>query len=356
MIDKVIILGVRRANQLIPDHEIGQMVGRCGRSYTESGEATLVVPEKDLGTANEYMFGKPKPIASSMFEVENTAFHCTPAIYYGEIYNQETFEKWYSRTLSFVQGKKISWREVREFLLQVECVKETDDFACLTDMGEISFRFYYPPDRIYWLKDKLRLIVNSGIIKEPEAISWLLAYQHCSIGEAKADELSEYKSAVNSLGLYFHCGELTEGYAYYCMLSRRKPKWLKHKIEELKEEDVEMIVLPGGLPGATNLDAHAGLDKLIMNFAAAGKPLAAICAAPMVYGKRGLLKGKKATCYPGFDKYLDGAEYTGNMVEVVDNFVLGKGPAAAAMFGFALLEKLAGAAKAQEVKNGMLFA
>ena len=240
MIDKVIILGVRRANQLIPDHEIGQMVGRCGRSYTESGEATLVVPEKDLGTANEYMFGKPKPIASSMFEVENTAFHCTPAIHYGEIYNQETFEKWYSRTLSFVQGKKISWREVREFLLQVECVKGTDDFACLTDLGEISFRFYYPPDRIYWLKDKLRLIVNSGIIKEPEAISWLLAYQHCSIGEAKADELSEYKSAVNSLGLYFHCGELTEGYAYYCMLSRRKPKWLKHKIEELKK-DIERL-------------------------------------------------------------------------------------------------------------------
>ena len=106
--------------------------------------------------------------------------------------------------------------------------------------------------------------------------------------------------------------------------------------EDLKEEDVEMIVLPGGLPGATNLDAHAGLDKLIMDFAAAKKPLAAICAAPMVYGKRGLLKGKKATCYPGFDKYLEGAEYTGNMVEVVDNFILGKGPGAAPAFAFAI--------------------
>ena len=106
-----------------------------------------------------------------------------------------------------------------------------------------------------------------------------------------------------------------------------------------------MIVLPGGLPGATNLDAHAGLDKLIMSFAAAGKPLAAICAAPMVYGKRGLLKGKKATCYPGFDKFLEGAEYTGNMVEVVDNFILGKGPGAAPAFGFTILEKFAGAEK-----------
>lgn len=126
--------------------------------------------------------------------------------------------------------------------------------------------------------------------------------------------------------------------------------------EDVSEEDVEMIVLPGGLPGATNLDDHAGLDKLILSFANAGKPLAAICAAPMVYGKRGLLKGKKATCYPGFDKYLEGAEYTGNMVEVVDNFILGKGPGAAPAFGFAILEKYAGAAKAQEVKNGMLIA
>lgn len=126
--------------------------------------------------------------------------------------------------------------------------------------------------------------------------------------------------------------------------------------EDLKEDDVEMVVLPGGLPGAANLDAHAGLGKLIMDFASANKPLAAICAAPMVYGKRGLLKGKKATCYPGFDKYLEGAEYTGNMVEECDNFILGKGPAAAAEFGFALLAKLVGESKAQEVKSGMLFA
>ena len=69
-------------------------------------------------------------------------------------------------------------------------------------------------------------------------------------------------------------------------------------MSEISADDVQMIILPGGLPGATNLDACAELDKLIMDFAAAGKPMAAICAAPMVYGKRGLLKGKKATCYP----------------------------------------------------------
>lgn len=125
--------------------------------------------------------------------------------------------------------------------------------------------------------------------------------------------------------------------------------------DDLDRDDVEMIVLPGGLPGATNLDAHAGLDKLIREFAAANKPLAAICAAPMVFGKRGLLKGKKATCYPGFDVYLKGAEYTGNMVEISDNFILGKGPGAACDFGFAILEKYMGAGKVRSVKDGMLI-
>ncbi|MBM6863881.1 DJ-1/PfpI family protein [Bacteroides caecigallinarum] len=126
-------------------------------------------------------------------------------------------------------------------------------------------------------------------------------------------------------------------------------------IGEIKKEDVEMIILPGGLPGATNLDASSALDEIIMDAAAKGKLMAAICAAPMVYGKRGLLKGKKATCYPGFDKYLDGAEYTANLVEIQDNFILGKGPAAAAPFGFAILERLAGQDKAEEVKKGMLY-
>lgn len=126
--------------------------------------------------------------------------------------------------------------------------------------------------------------------------------------------------------------------------------------EDLDEEAVEMIVLPGGMPGAANLDAHSGLDKLIRSFAAEHKPMAAICAAPLVFGKRGLLKGKSATCYPGFEQYLEGAECTGAMVQIADNFILGKGPAAAPEFGFAILEKFAGADKVLEVKKGMLWA
>lgn len=120
--------------------------------------------------------------------------------------------------------------------------------------------------------------------------------------------------------------------------------------------DAELVLLPGGMPGASTLEKCGELRNLVLRFAQEQKPIAAICAAPMVLGKLGLLKGKKATCYPGFDKYLEGAEYTGKMVEVVDNFILGKGPGAAPAFAFAILEKYAGAEKALEVKKGMLLA
>lgn len=120
--------------------------------------------------------------------------------------------------------------------------------------------------------------------------------------------------------------------------------------------DAELVLLPGGMPGASTLEKCGELRNLVLRFAQEQKPIAAICAAPMVLGKLGLLKGKKATCYPGFDEYLEGAEYTGNMVEVVDNFILGKGPGAAPAFAFAILEKYAGAEKALEVKKGMLLA
>ena len=124
---------------------------------------------------------------------------------------------------------------------------------------------------------------------------------------------------------------------------------------EINPEDAEMILLPGGLPGATNLDAHEGLSRMILDFAAAEKPLAAICAAPLVLGNRGLLQGKKVTCYPGFETYLQGAEYTAALVEKDGNIITGKGPGAAMEFAFAIVEKYCGIDKVNELKQGMMI-
>ena len=125
--------------------------------------------------------------------------------------------------------------------------------------------------------------------------------------------------------------------------------------DEINAEDAEMILLPGGLPGAINLDAHQGLSQMVLDFAKEEKPLAAICAAPLVFGNRGLLEGKKATCYPGFETYLKGAQYTAALVEKDGNFITGKGPGAAMEFAFAIVEKYCGMDKVNELKQGMMI-
>ena len=124
--------------------------------------------------------------------------------------------------------------------------------------------------------------------------------------------------------------------------------------EETGYEDLDGIVLPGGMPGAATLGECDDLRKLIVRFAEENKPIAAICAAPMVLGKLGLLKGRKATCYPGFENFLEGAEYTAAMVEKDGNIITGKGPGAAMEFALAVVELLQGKDKVAELRKAMI--
>lgn len=117
----------------------------------------------------------------------------------------------------------------------------------------------------------------------------------------------------------------------------------------------DMLVLPGGMPGAANLAADKELGELIEKHVAEGKPFAAICAAPMVYGMLGLLKDRKVTCYPGFENYLEGAVHTGAMVEVDGNLITGKGPGATMQFALAIVKYFCGEAKVKELKEGMFI-
>ena len=119
--------------------------------------------------------------------------------------------------------------------------------------------------------------------------------------------------------------------------------------------DADMLFLPGGMPGATNLNAHEGLCKVILAHHQAGKALAAICAAPMVYGNLGLAQGKKMTCYPGFEQYLTGADYTAALVERDGLMFTGKGPAAALGLGYAIVEHFCGKDAADQLRQGMMY-
>ena len=119
--------------------------------------------------------------------------------------------------------------------------------------------------------------------------------------------------------------------------------------------DADLLFLPGGMPGASNLDAHEGLRNALLAQNAAGKALAAICAAPMVLGNLGLTQGKKMTCYPGFEQYLKGATYTAALVERDGLLFTGKGPAAALGLGYAIVEHFCGKQVADQLRQGMMY-
>ena len=123
---------------------------------------------------------------------------------------------------------------------------------------------------------------------------------------------------------------------------------------DVNYESVDMIILPGGTEGAENLDRHNGLKSQIVNFHHAGKPIGAICAAPMILGHLGLLEGKNVVCYPGYEKELKGAK-VGNTSAVVDGkLVTGRGIGAALNFSLEIVKMLSGKEKADKLAKGTL--
>lgn len=116
----------------------------------------------------------------------------------------------------------------------------------------------------------------------------------------------------------------------------------------------EMLILPGGLPGAHTLRDHAGVQALIEQHHKAGKWLAAICAAPIALGKARVLEGKKATCYPSFEGELTGATPVTDRVVQDGKVVTSRGPGTALDFALHLAELLRGKQVAADVRTGML--
>lgn len=119
-------------------------------------------------------------------------------------------------------------------------------------------------------------------------------------------------------------------------------------------DKIDMIVLPGGLPGADNLRESDLVQEFITRGEKDGAYITAICAAPRILGERGLLKGKKATCYPGFEKYLEGATVTGERVVRDGQIITGAGMGAAVDFGLTLVEALTSKEISDNIRRGII--
>ncbi len=125
-------------------------------------------------------------------------------------------------------------------------------------------------------------------------------------------------------------------------------------IDQVDAADVRAMVLPGGMPGATNLREDERVLALLRTLHGSDRTVAAICAAPMVLGAAGLLEGVEATCYPGFEEHLTGARHSQQRVVRAGRVLTSRGPGTALEFALALVEELGAPERAAELRAGML--
>jgi 4-methyl-5(b-hydroxyethyl)-thiazole monophosphate biosynthesis len=126
------------------------------------------------------------------------------------------------------------------------------------------------------------------------------------------------------------------------------------RIEEVSAKDAAALVLPGGMPGTMNLREDPVLARMLKEAADTDTWICAICAAPSVLGKRGLLTGKRAVCFPGFEKYLTGARLTRARVERDGNIVTAVGMGAAVEFGLCILSLIKGEDAGEKMRRTIL--
>lgn len=126
-------------------------------------------------------------------------------------------------------------------------------------------------------------------------------------------------------------------------------------IEDVNSSDFDMIVLPGGLPGATNLQKDKTVQRLLKEFDKQNKSIGAICAAPIALESAGVLK-ENYTCYPSFESNIREEGYISNKDVVSDkNIITSRGPGTAMTFALAIVSKLCGDDKASEIKSQLLL-
>lgn len=126
-------------------------------------------------------------------------------------------------------------------------------------------------------------------------------------------------------------------------------------LSQAEFDGYDMLVLPGGMPGTKNLEACGELMAWLDRFYEDGRYIGAICAAPSVFGHRGILRGRKACCYPGFESHLQGAEVTEGPVEIAGHVVTSRGMGTALDFALAIAEIFGGKDRARQMAETVCY-
>lgn len=169
-----------------------------------------------------------------------------------------------------------------------------------------------------------------------------------SIREAKTNALMEKlrRLGVSACNLWDEAPTVTGAHGITVTADITESGFVGHF---LKQPAIEAIILPGGMPGTANLDASPSVELALELAAAKDAYLCAICAAPLVLGKRGYLKGKRATCFPGFEEYLTCATVGGKVIRD-GKVITAAGMGVAQEFGLEIISALVSPEKAGEIR------
>lgn len=161
---------------------------------------------------------------------------------------------------------------------------------------------------------------------------------------ATVDFIRRAEMEVCTVGIGGQIIEGAHGINVFCDIDEREVKL---------SDELDAIVLPGGMPGTLNLEKSDTVQGAIDFCHENGRKICAICAAPSILGHKGLLSGKKACCFPGFEQELTGAEVTNDFTCADGNIITAKGAGSAISFGYEIVKALGAKAKADKIKASL---
>lgn len=236
MLDKVIVYDIKLRNEYVSSLEIRQLLGRAGRTYNQfqQGEVYIFGKDDDNDIIDNYFYGKDNKICSNLNDIDKICFHILPDIESGLVKNINDIDIWFSKSLSFIQGNRINQNDIFNYLLKNKCID--NEFNILFN-GFLSIRYYYTPNRINVLNEKINYLYQLNDFSLM-AFSWLFSYY--SGYKVYHPAYFEFKDLISSK-YYLNLDEEFDFFVYYLIFNNRVVKKIGSYIGKTKKDIFRLL-------------------------------------------------------------------------------------------------------------------
>lgn len=259
MIDKVILYDIKCGNKYISTLQARQILGRAGRTYNkfEQGQVFIFGKQQQEDKINQYYYGDDNIVRSNLNQIDKIAFHILPDIKNSNVKSLNDIKKWYQNTLAFKQGNLFQQKKIYDYLIEKKCIDS--NFNVLTN-GDLSIQFYYTPDRVSVLQQKLDFLIQQNDFSIM-AIAWLFSYYS---GNKVFHPLYFYFQQILSSKYYLNKGQKFDFFVYYLIFNNKSIKKICSYIGKTRKDIFRLIAMLKKIVKNKNIDINKHL-KLIEN-------------------------------------------------------------------------------------------